>query len=116
FFDIEDYKDRVDLLSKCYTYMVYFNTLRINRYKGGVTPLKIAYEAGDKSKIDYNKLIKFKPVILDLFSSDYCKMSSQGVYHVSESDTSRTIFTCICSRYSLKLWAKIEVCHGEVDC
>ena len=89
FFDIEDYKDRVDLLSKCYTYMVYFNTLRINRYKGGVTPLKIAYEAGDKSKIGYNKLIKFKPVILDLFSSDYCKMPTQSVYHVPESDRIR---------------------------
>jgi len=66
--------------------MLYFNTLKINRYKRGVTPLKIAYEAGDKSKIDYNKLIKFKPVILDLFSSHYRKMSPQGVYHVTESN------------------------------
>ena len=56
------------------------------RYKGGVTPLRIAYEAGDKSKIDYNKLIKFKPVIPDLFSSDYCKMFPQSVHHVPESN------------------------------
>ena len=69
-----------------YMYDLLYNTLRINRYKGGVTPLKIAYEAGDKSKIDYNKLIKFKPVILDLFSSYYRKMSPQSVYHVTESD------------------------------
>ncbi|RKY54409.1 MAG: hypothetical protein DRP92_01100 [Candidatus Neomarinimicrobiota bacterium] len=68
--------------------MLYFNTLKINRYKRGVTPLKIAYEAGDKSKIDYNKLVKFKPVILDLFSSDYCEMFPQSVYHVPESDSS----------------------------
>jgi len=69
--------------------MLYIHDL-LYRYKGGITPLRIAYEAGDKSKIDYNKLIKFKPVILDLFSSDYCKMSPQCLY-VTESDNRNSI-------------------------
>ena len=40
-----------------------------------------------KNETVSNKLIKFKPVILDLFSSYYRKMFPQSVYHVTESDS-----------------------------
>ncbi|RKY48327.1 MAG: hypothetical protein DRP88_02465 [Candidatus Neomarinimicrobiota bacterium] len=43
-------------------------------------------------KVNYGKLIKFKSVILDLSSLDYCKMFLQSVHYVLESDNKRYKF------------------------
>ena len=63
FYDMEDYKNKIHLLSKAYTYMLYFNYLRKFRYKGYKSPIEILKETNKYFKI--KKIANLKPIILD---------------------------------------------------
>jgi len=86
FFDLEDYDSKKELLSKSYTYMQYFNLLRVNRYKGSKTPSQILDEY--QVDLDKDRIFEFKPLILDnLISAFYSnKHPTKNVYYVLESD------------------------------
>ncbi len=89
FFDLEDYAAKKELLSKSYTYMQYFNLLRINRYKGSKTPSQILDEY--QVNFDKERIFYFKPVVLDhLIPGLYSNSDPiKNVYHVLESDKSQ---------------------------
>ena len=82
FYDMETYRSKLNLLCKAYTYMLYFNFKRKFRYKGMKTPVEILKEI-KYNNINFNRVAKLKPVILDNYlPSSYNK----GGYHVPGPD------------------------------
>ena len=91
FYDMEDYKNKIHLLSKAYTYMLYFNYLRKFRYKGYKSPIEILKETNKYFKI--KKIANLKPIILDyltkyiIFSKgDVTIYPTKDGYHVPGPD------------------------------
>lgn len=62
FYDIEDIEHSYDLLSKAYSYVIYFNLIRPNSSKDYKTPLKIIAE--EFGVVD-PQLLTLPPIILD---------------------------------------------------
>ena len=82
FYDMENFKSKVNFLSKSYTYMLYFNYLRKFRYKGYKSPIEILENINTNIKL--KQIAKFKPVILDQLINF---ITSNSGYHVPISDT-----------------------------
>ena len=81
FYDMENYKSKINFLSKAYTYILYFNYMRKFRYKGYRSPMEILKSIGHKYK--YKKIADLKPIILDPLIK---YIDFKGGYHVHISD------------------------------
>ena len=82
FYDMETYLNKLNLLCKAFTYVLYFNYKRKFRYKGMKTPVEILNEI-QYYNINSNKIGNLKPVILD----NYLPGSyNKGGYHVPGPD------------------------------
>lgn len=82
FYDMEDYKSKINFLSKAYTYILYFNYLRKFRYKGYRSPIEILKNL--EKKYNYKKIANLKPIILDPLIK---YIDFKGGYHLPISDT-----------------------------
>jgi len=81
FYDMENYKNKINFLSKAFTYILYFNYLRKFRYKGFKSPIEILKEINQN--INIKRIGYLKPIILD----SYIKyLNLKGGYHVHRSD------------------------------
>ena len=89
FYDMEAYKNKIHLLSKAFTYILYFNYLRKFRYKGLKSPIEILKEINNK-KINLKHIGNLKPIILDSFVNFF---NLNDGYHVPGSDKQRSNFT-----------------------
>ena len=82
FYDMEDYKNKINFLSKAYTYILYFNYLRKFKYKGYKSPMQILKSI--KNKYTYKKIANLKPIILDPLIK---YIDFKGGYHLPISDS-----------------------------
>lgn len=69
FYELEGFKSVDNLLNKMRTYLVWFNFLRKNSYKENKTPLQLLIAKDEKGLIN-NKIVDFKPRILDYYNSN----------------------------------------------
>lgn len=65
FYDVEDYRNRDELLAKAYSYQLYFNYKRKNRWRDRMSPIEIL-RSENNSKVK-KKILNLPPVILDHF-------------------------------------------------
>jgi len=82
FYDMENYKNKTNFLSKAFTYILYFNYFRKFRYKGLKSPIEIFKEI-NKNKINFKHIGNLKPIILDSFVNFF---NLNDGYHVHRSD------------------------------
>jgi len=85
FYDFEAYKSKKQLLEKSYTYMVYFNLMRKNRYKDKQAPADILKKL--IPKLNVVKLFQFKPVVLDNYLRLLLNSNQNIVYYDMKPDT-----------------------------
>ena len=88
FYDMENYKNKINFLSKAFTYILYFNYLRKFRYKGFKSPIEIFKEIN--KNINIKKVGHLKPIILDSYIR---YLNLKGGYHVHRSDKKLLIRT-----------------------
>ena len=81
FYDMEDYHNIGELLSKAFTYCVYFNYQRKFRYKYMKTPIEILNEYNPPN-INPETIGIFPPIITD----HYLNIITKSGYHVPRSD------------------------------
>jgi len=67
FYELEKFKSVDNLLNKMRTYLIWFNFLRKNSYKENKTPLQLLMTKGMYN----NKIVDFKPRILDYYNSNF---------------------------------------------
>lgn len=88
FYEVENFKGRIDFLNKAYSYQLFFNLLRPNSYKENKTPWQIAKEKEPDLSIE---VAKIQPVFLndllgklDIMGLDKrLELLPQGGYDVS---------------------------------
>ena len=85
FYDFEAYNSKKQLLEKSYTYMLYFNLMRKNRYKDKQAPADILKKL--IPKLNVAKLFQFKPVVLDNYFKLLLNSNKDTVYYDMKSDT-----------------------------
>ena len=78
-YEIEQFKNREDFMSKAYTYQLYFNLKRINTYKENKTPWQLACEKVDNLDI---RVAMIPPVDLNALLKERTKKIYQGVSYV----------------------------------
>ena len=75
FYEIEQFTDRQDFMSKANTYQLFFNLERSNTYKEDKTPWQLAKE----KKPDLDKRLLMTPAVdLDLLLKNYLNFLAQG--------------------------------------
>ena len=79
FFDIESFSSREDFLGKAYTYQLYFNHARKNRYRGNKSPLEILRERF--SDVDED-VLNLPPIHLDSWDESSIADGEESGYHV----------------------------------
>jgi len=67
FFDLESFASRADFLAKATTYQLYFNLVRPNSHKGGLSPWQIIERLAPRSPLE---LCLLPPVFLDYYIND----------------------------------------------
>ncbi len=110
FFEVEEFKNKRDFLSKACSYQLFFNLMRPNTYKENKTPWQIAKEKEPGLSIE---VAKIKPVLLgDLLAEKMKAMRidflTQGGYDVPSTPS---ILSWILSR-TLRFICSLEVKSG----
>ena len=67
FFDLEDFSSRGDFLGKVHTYQLYFNLVRPNSHKQGLSPWQIIERLSPRAPLE---LCLLPPVFLDYYLND----------------------------------------------
>ena len=67
FFDLESFSSRGDFLAKATTYQLYFNLVRPNSHKDGLSPWQIIEQLAPGSPLE---LCLLPPVFLDYYIND----------------------------------------------
>jgi transposase InsO family protein len=79
FFEIESFGSKEEFLGKAYTYQLYFNHIRKNRYRGNKSPLDILKERfPDVEK----SILNLPPIHLDGREESLLTDGTEGGYHV----------------------------------
>lgn len=79
FFEVESFKDSQDFLGKAYTYQLYFNYLRKNRYRENKSPLDILRERFPQITED---VLNLPPIRLDHPEETLVADGQESGYHV----------------------------------
>jgi transposase len=79
FFEIESFKNSEDFLGKAYTYQLYFNYLRKNRYRENKSPLQILRERFPQVNED---VLNLPPIRLDCLEETLVAGRQESGYHV----------------------------------
>ena len=79
FFDIESFGSMDDFLGKAYSYQLYFNHARKNRYRENKSPLEILRERFPDADED---VLNLPPIHLDSWNESSVAEDSQSGYHV----------------------------------
>ena len=79
FFDIESFANKEEFLGKAYTYQLYFNYARKNRYRGNKSPLEILRERFPKVDED---VLNLPPIHLDSLDESSVAEDDESGYHV----------------------------------
>ena len=79
FFDIESFSDKEDFLGKAYSYQLYFNHARKNRYRENKSPLDILRERFPEVDED---ILNLPPIHLDSWEESSVAESAGSGYHV----------------------------------
>jgi len=103
FYDLEDYSNLTNFLSKAFTYICYFNYFRIFRYKDGKSPIDVLKEC-QIANINIKKVGLLKPIILDSLVQ---YLNFKDGYHLPKANI--FIQTLHCHLSSLFLFFRLVV-------
>ncbi|MBI4432229.1 MAG: transposase [Candidatus Omnitrophica bacterium] len=79
FFDIESFGSEQDFLGKAYSYQLYFNYARKNRYRGNKSPIKILRQRFPDVDED---VLNLPPIHLDSWEESLVAEGGESGYHV----------------------------------
>ena len=103
FYEVENFKGRVDFLNKAYSYQLFFNLMRPNSYKENQTPWQIAKEKKPDMSVE---IAKIPPLFLDDLLQKKFKLLGQGGYDVSSHSQK-----FVPHFYCVMLSGMIKYCH-----
>jgi hypothetical protein len=79
FFDIESFGNKEEFLGKAYSYQLYFNHSRKNRYRDNKSPLDILRERFPDVDED---ILNLPPIHLDSWDESLVAENEESGYHV----------------------------------
>jgi transposase len=98
FFEVESFKDKEDFLGKAYSYQLYFNHTRKNRYRDNRSPLDILKERFPDADQD---VLNLPPIHLDSWEESVIAEGAKSGYHVPWPAHKFFNTTFICNFYHI---------------